>query len=81
MDKWVSSAKKHSNRLFLLNHWRLKQLRTGEDRPERWYATVDTGDLDTATDGVIPSTNGTLVSAGTLPNMLVPQCLASNASR
>jgi hypothetical protein len=40
------------------------QPRTGEDRPERWYATADTGDLDAATDGVIPSTNGTLVSAG-----------------
>jgi hypothetical protein len=64
VDKWVLSAKKHSNRLFLLNHWRLTQFRTGEDRPERWYATADTGDLDAATDGVIPSTNGTLVSAG-----------------
>jgi hypothetical protein len=53
VDKWVSSAKKHSNRLFLLNHWRLKQLRTGEDRPERWYATADTADLAAATDGPI----------------------------
>src|ERR1700736_281752 len=56
------------------------QLRTGEDRPERWYATADTADLAAATDGVILSTNGMSRSAGRQPP-LTSAALAARRTR